>query len=125
MVDAKVLKFKEGGKPVRADARLVKSSPRKLNLVIKAIRGNAVRSAQAFLSFCSRPVARDVRKVLDSAIANAENNYLMDIDSLYVKEAYVGKGMMLKRFSPRAKGRGVRIRKRFSKFTIILGEVEG
>lgn len=116
------LKEKNSPQEVKASGKLVKSSPRKLNLVVRAIRGLDVASAQGFLKFCQKAAAYDVYKVLNSAIANAENNCLMDIDSLYVKEAFVGKAMMLKRFSPRAKGRGVRIRKRFSKFTIVLTE---
>jgi len=97
-------------------------SPRKLNLVAKAIRGKDVEAAFRFLRFCSKRVSDDVFKVLRSAVANAEYNHGLDVDNLYVKEAYVGKSLTLKRFMPRAKGRGVRILKRFSNLNIVVAE---
>lgn len=107
-----------------ASQRLIKSSVRKLNLVAKMIRGVKASKAVSQLAFCPKKVSYDVRKVLMSAIANAENNHGLDIDALYVKEAYVGKAMTLKRFSARAKGRGTRINKEFSKITVVLCEGE-
>lgn len=118
------LKFKDSAPKIVASSRMVKASPRKLNMVLKAIRGRNTEAALATLSFCRRAVAYDVSKVLRSAMSNAENNHLLDSSSMCVREAFVGKAMMLKRFSPRAKGRGVRIRRRFSKFTVVLGELE-
>ena len=115
--------FKEGTL-VSASQRLVASSVRKLNLVARMIRGVKASKAVSQLAFSPKKVAYDVRKVLMSGIANAENNHGLDIDALYVKEAYVGKSMMLKRFSPRARGRGNRINKEYSKITIVLGECE-
>jgi large subunit ribosomal protein L22 len=97
-------------------------SPRKLNLVAQAIRGKDVSSALKFLRFCPKRIATDVFKVLRSAVSNAEYNHGLDVDALYVKEAFVGKSLTLKRFMPRAKGRGVRIQKRFSNINIVVAE---
>ena len=88
-----------------ASAKLMKTSPQKLNLVAKMIRGMPVGRADSALQFSKRRIANDVRKVLLSAIANAENNHQLDVDDLYVKEAWVGKAMTLKRYRPRARGR--------------------
>ena len=88
-----------------ASAKLLKTSPQKLNLVAKMIRGMPVGRADSALQFSKRRIANDVRKVLLSAIANAENNHQLDVDQLVVKEAYVGKAMTLKRYRPRARGR--------------------
>lgn len=118
------LKLKEGGVKVVANVRMIKSSPRKLCLVAKAIRGMTVSSAVGFLRFSRKAVSYDVAKALNSAVANAENNLFLDSESLKVVEAVVGKAAILKRFSARAKGRGVRIRKRFSRLKIVLGETE-
>ncbi|MDB9891296.1 50S ribosomal protein L22 [Alphaproteobacteria bacterium] len=102
--------------------RNLRVSPQKLNLVATMIRGLDVNKAIAALSFSRRRIADDVKKALQSAIANAENNHSLDVDRLFVKEAYVGKGLVMKRFRARAKGRGARILKPFSHLTIIVGE---
>ena len=110
---------------VIARDRMVLASPRKVNLVARMIRGMSVSKALDTLKFCKKAVATDVRKTVLSAVANAETNYSMDIDLLTVKEAYVGKAVTLRRFMARAKGRGAPIRKRFSRLTVVLCEVEG
>ena len=102
--------------------RNLRVSPQKLNLVAAMIRGMDVNKAVAALSFSRRRIAGDVKKGLQSAIANAENNHSLDVDRLFVKEAYVGKGLVMKRFRARAKGRGARILKPFSHLTIVVGE---
>ena len=109
----------------QAVLRNLRISPQKLNLVAAMIRGMDANKAIATLSFSRRRIANDVKKVLQSAIANAENNHSLDIDKLVVKEAYVGKGLVMKRFHARARGRGARIIKPFSHLTIILSEQEG
>ncbi len=109
-------------KTVKAKARTIRTSPRKLNLVAESIRGLAVGRALSELSFSNRRVAGDVKKVLMSAIANAENNHNLDVDRLYVAEAYVGKAMVMKRFRPMAKGRAGKILKPFSNLTIVVRE---
>jgi large subunit ribosomal protein L22 len=108
----------------KAVARNIRVSPQKLNLVAQLIRGKAVASALADLQFSRKRIARDVRKCLESAIANAENNHDLDVDDLVVAEAHVGKGLVMKRFSPRARGRAGRIQKPFSHLTIIVRQVE-
>ncbi len=110
---------------VTASARSLRVSPQKLSLVADTIRGAQAGDALAQLQFSSRRIAGEVRKVLASAIANAENNNNMDIDDLYVHEIYVGKALRMKRFQPRAKGRAGRILKPFSRLTIVLGERAG
>ena len=102
--------------------RNLRVSPQKLNLVAGMIRGMDVNKAVAALSFSRRRIASDVKKGLQSAIANAENNHSLDVDRLFVKEAHVGKGLVMKRFRARAKGRGARILKPFSHLTIVVGE---
>ena len=102
--------------------RNLRVSPQKLNLVATMIRGLDVNKAIAALSFSRRRIADDVKKALQSAIANAENNHSLDVDRLFVKEAHVGKGLVMKRFRARAKGRGAQILKPFSHLTIIVGE---
>ena len=102
--------------------RNLRISPQKLNLVAAMIRGMDVNKAIATLSFSRRRISGDVKKALHSAIANAENNHSLDVDRLYVKEALVGKGIVMKRFRARAKGRGARILKPFSHLTIVVGE---
>ena len=102
--------------------RNLRISPQKLNLVATMIRGMDVNKAIATLSFSRRRIAGDVKKALQSAIANAENNHSLDVDRLFVKEAHVGKGLVMKRFRARAKGRGARILKPYSHLTIIVGE---
>ncbi len=99
-------------------------SPQKLNLVAALIRGKKVNVALADLAFSRKRIAVDVKKTLESAIANAENNHDLDVDALVVKEAYVGKGLVMKRFSPRARGRVGTIQKPFSNLTIVVREVE-
>ena len=106
----------------RSVVRNLRVSPQKLNLVATMIRGMDVNKAIAALLFSRRRIAGDVKKALESAIANAENNHSLDVDRLFVKEAYVGKGLVMKRFRARAKGRGARILKPFSHLTIIVGE---
>ena len=107
---------------VKAINSNVRSSPRKVGLVLDYIRGKKADIAVRDLSFARKKVAFDVKKTVQSAIANAENNYQYDIDNLYIKEAYVGKSIVLKRFRPRAKGRASAIKKPYSKLTIILSE---
>ena len=108
----------------QAVVRNIRISPQKLNLVAASIRGKHVEKALADLTFSKRRIAGDVKKALQSAIANAENNHQLDVDALYVKEAYVGKAMVMKRFRARARGRVGKIQKPFSRLTIILRERE-
>ena len=108
----------------KAVARNIRVSPQKLNLVAGLIRGKAVAAALADLQFSRKRIAKDVRKCLESAIANAENNHDLDVDDLVVAEAHVGKGLVMKRFSPRARGRAGRIHKPFSHLTIVVRQVE-
>ena len=100
----------------------VRSSPRKISLVLDHIRGKKVGAALRDLDFIRKKISLDVSKTVKSAMANAENNNQFDIDNLYVKEAYVGKSLVMKRFRPRAKGRASGIKKPFSRITIILEE---
>jgi large subunit ribosomal protein L22 len=122
------------GKPARersladneaqAYAKLLRTSPQKLNLVATMIRGKEVSRAVSDLTFSKRRIAGEVKKVLQAAIANAENNHQLDVDRLYVKEATVGKTLTMKRFRARARGRGARIVKPFSNLTVIVRERE-
>jgi large subunit ribosomal protein L22 len=105
-----------------AMARLLRTSPRKLNLVAQLIRGRKASDALNQLTFNRRGIARDVKKVLLSAIANAENNHDLDVDRLVVAEATVGKSLVMKRFRARARGRAGRIEKKFSRLRIIVQE---
>jgi large subunit ribosomal protein L22 len=107
---------------VRAVNKNVRSSPRKINILLKNIRGKKADIAIRDLSFARQRIAFEIKKTLQSAIANAENNNQYDIDNLYIKEAYVGKSIVLKRFRPRAKGRASPIKKPYSNLTIILSE---
>src|SRR6188474_3542581 len=107
----------------KAVSRMIRISPQKLNLVAQLIRGKKVASALADLEFSRKRIARDVKKCLESAIANAENNHNLDVDDLVVKEAFVGKALVMKRFHARARGRGARIEKPFSNLTIVVREV--
>ena len=107
---------------VKAINKNVRSSPRKINILLKNIRGKKADTAIRDLSFARQRVAHDIKKTVQSAIANAENNNQYDIDNLYIKEAYVGKSLVLKRFRARAKGRASGIKKQFSNLTIILSE---
>ena len=108
----------------KAVTRNIRISPQKLNLVAAMIRGKKVAAALADLTFSRKRIALDVKKTLESAIANAENNHDLDVDSLVVKEAFVGKALVMKRFSPRARGRVGAIHKPFSNLTIVVREVE-
>ncbi|CAM3680171.1 Large ribosomal subunit protein uL22 [Litorimonas haliclonae] len=111
-----------GDKEARAKLRMIRISPIKLNLVAQLIRGKKVETALADLEFSHKRISGEVKKVLESAIANAENNHGLDIDSLIVSEAYVGKNFVMKRFRARARGRGARILKPFSELTIVVRE---
>ncbi len=113
-----------GDDEAQAVARHIRVSPQKLNLLAKAIRGKSADAALAELTFSKRRVALAVRKTLESAIANAENNHQLDVDRLYVKEASVGKTLVMKRIRPRARGRVGRINKPFSNLTVIVKERE-
>ncbi|MGE5501738.1 MAG: 50S ribosomal protein L22 [Ignavibacteriales bacterium] len=106
-----------------AKVRTLRTSARKLNLVAQSIRGLKVQRALNELEFSHKRIAKDVRKALYSAISNAENNHNLDIDSLVVAEAYVGKNLIMKRFSPRARGRAARVEKPFSEITIVVREL--
>ncbi len=108
----------------KAIGRMIRVSPRKLNLVAQTIRGKKVEAALNELAFSKRRIAGDVKKVLQSAIANAENNHNLDVDNLVVKEASVGKNMVMKRFMARARGRGAGIEKFFSQITIVVEEMK-
>ena len=105
-------------------SRLLRISPQKLNLLAQMIRGQKVDRALADLTFSRKRIAGDVKKTLESAIANAENNHDLDVDSLVVAEAYVGKNMVIKRWKPRARGRVGRIMKPFSQLTVVVRQVE-
>ena len=105
-----------------AFGKMIRSSARKLNLVAELIRGKGAQAAVADLTFSKRRVAEEVKKVLQSAIANAENNHQLDVDRLYVAEATVGRALVMKRFHARARGRGARIEKPFSNLTVIVRE---
>ena len=107
-----------------AKGRMIKTSPQKLNLVAQMIRGKKVDKALADLTFSRKRVAQNVKKVLESAIANAENNHDLDIDALVVDQAFVGKNIVMKRWRARARGRVGRIQKPFSEITIVVKEVE-
>jgi len=108
----------------KAVARMLRVSPQKLNLVAQLIRGKKVATALADLQFSSKRIARDVKKCLESAIANAENNHDLDVDDLVVAEAHVGKALVLKRFAPRGRGRIGAIFKPFANLTIVVRQVE-
>ncbi len=113
-----------GEQEAQAVLRMVRVSPQKLNLVAGLIRGKKVSAALADLEFSQKRISGEVRKVLQSAIANAENNHDLDEDNLIVAEAHVGKALVMKRFSPRARGRVGRIEKPFSNLTVVVREVE-
>ena len=108
----------------KAVSKMLRVSPQKLNLVAQLIRGKKVASALADLEFSRKRIAKDVRKCLESAIANAENNHYLDVDDLIVSEAHVGKALVIKRFSPRGRGRVGKILKPFSHLTIVVRQVE-
>jgi large subunit ribosomal protein L22 len=108
----------------RGFVKSIRVSPQKLNLVARSIRGMSADSALAQLSFSTRRISQDVKRALQSAIANAENNHQLDVDSLVVSEAFVGKSLTMKRWRPRARGRTARILKPFSNLTIVVREKE-
>ncbi|MDR0555675.1 MAG: 50S ribosomal protein L22 [Holosporaceae bacterium] len=110
--------------PVVAKDRMILSSPRKVNLVARLIRGMSAGIAINTLKFCKKAVAQDVRKTLLSAVANAEGNYGLNVDTLVVREAYVGKALIVRRFMARARGSGGSIKRRFSRLTVVLCEPE-
>ena len=104
--------------------RAIRISPRKLNLVAQTIRGKSAASALAELTFSRRRIAHDVKKVLQAAIANAENNHQLDVDRLYVKEATVGRALVMRRFHARGRGRSAKVEKFFSNLTVVVRERE-
>jgi large subunit ribosomal protein L22 len=108
----------------KAVARMLRVSPQKLNLVAQLIRGRKAAAALADLQFSRKRIAVDVKKCLESAIANAENNHDLDVDALLVSEAYVGKGLVMKRLKASARGRASRIEKPFARITVIVRQVE-
>ncbi len=108
----------------RAVTKLLRVSPQKLNLLAQLIRGKKVDKALADLTFSRKRIARDVKKTLELAIANAENNHDLDVDALIVSEAYVGKGLVMKRLKASARGRASRIEKPFARITVVVRQVE-
>jgi large subunit ribosomal protein L22 len=108
----------------KAVAKMLRISPQKLNLLAQLIRGKKVAAALADLEFSRKRIAKDVRKCLESAIANAENNHQLDVDDLVVAQAHVGKGLVIKRFHARGRGRSGKILKPFSHLTIVVRQVE-
>ena len=120
----KMSKSVENIKMAMATAKSIRTSPQKLNLVARSIRGLNIKVAIDQLTFSRKRIAKEVLKVLNSAIANAENNFGLDIDRLKVEEAFVGKSLVMKRMRARARGRAARILKPFSKLTIILRQEE-
>jgi large subunit ribosomal protein L22 len=112
-----------GGAEAMAKVKTLRTGLRKLNVVAQSIRGLKVQRALNELEFSPKRIAKDVRKALYSAISNAENNHSLDIDQLVVAEAYVGKNLVMKRFSARARGRSTRIEKPFSEITIVVREL--
>jgi len=108
----------------KAVARMLRVSPQKLNLLAQLIRGKKVATALADLQFSQKRIATEVKKCLESAIANAENNHDLDVDELIVAEAFVGKALVLKRFHPRGRGRMGKILKPFSNLTIVVRQVQ-
>ena len=114
---------KEISKPSsKAIGKMIRISPYKLNLEAKSIRGKKVGDALSYLEFSKKRISNTVKNTLESAIANAENNHALDIDKLYVDEAFVGKNMVMKRFRARARGRAAKILNPFSQLTIVLKE---
>ena len=115
---------KNKGKTVKSINNNIRSSVRKLNPILRGIVGKKVDVAIRDLQFSEKRITKDIRKTINSAVANAENNFQYDIDKLIVKEAYCGKKIMMKRFRPRAKGRAAPIKKPFSNLTIVLSELK-
>ncbi len=121
-MNKKIKKKENNLKLVRSVNKNVRSSTRKLNPILKSIVGKKVDIALRNLTFSDKRISRDIKKTISSAVANAENNFQYDIDKLFVKEAYCGKKIVMKRFRPRAKGRASPILKPYSSVTIILSE---
>ena len=121
MVEKKTEK-KQDLSAVKAVYKNLRSSPRKINDILRSIRGKKADKALKDLQFSEKRVSKEISKTIKSAVANAENNNQLDIDNLFIKEAYVGKGMVMKRYRPRAKGRAGQIKKPFSNLTIIVSE---
>ncbi len=119
---AAVRRLKEN--EARAVGRMIRTGGQKLNLVAETIRGKKVEAALAELTFSNRRISNDVKKILESAIANAENNHDLDVDELVVAEAFVGKNLVMKRWRARARGRTGKILKPFSELTIVVREQE-
>ncbi|MDP7142013.1 MAG: 50S ribosomal protein L22 [Alphaproteobacteria bacterium] len=117
-------KKKQAANEARAYAKYIRTSPSKLNLVAETIRGQKADKALVDLEFNRRRVSNEVKKVLQSAVANAENNHGLDVDRLYVAEATVGKSIVMRRFKARARGRAAGIEKFFSRLTIVVREKE-
>ncbi|MBV1703339.1 MAG: 50S ribosomal protein L22 [Hyphomicrobiales bacterium] len=113
---------READNEAKAVARMLRVSPQKLNLVAQMIRGKKVEAALADLEFSRKRIATEVRKALQSAVANAENNHGLDVDDLVVAQAFVGKALVMKRYEPRARGRGGRVEKPFANLTIVVRE---
>ncbi len=113
---------REAENEAKAYAHMIRTSPRKLNLVAQLIRGLDAGKALAELTFSKRRVAREVKKVVQSAVANAENNHQLDVDRLFVKEATVGRAVVMKRFHARGRGRAARVEKWFSNLTVVVRE---
>ena len=113
-----------GDNEASAELRMVRVSPQKLNLVAGLIRGKKVSTALADLTFSRKRIAGPVKKLLESAVANAENNHSLDVDSLVVAQAYVGNSIVMKRWTPRGRGRVGRIFRRFAHMTIVVREAE-
>ena len=109
-------------KEVKAINKMIRTSSQKLNLIVKDIRKKDINAALNILKFSIKRVSKEVLKTLNSAVANAENNNNLDIDKLFVKEAYVGKSLRMKRFRPMSKGRAFQIIKPFSRLTLVLEE---
>jgi large subunit ribosomal protein L22 len=109
-------------KEVKAINKMIRTSSQKLNLIVKDIRNKDINAALNILKFSNKRVSKEVLKTLNSAVANAENNNNLDIDKLFVKEAYVGKSLRMKRFRPMSKGRAFQIIKPFSRLTLVLEE---
>ena len=109
-------------KEVKAINKMIRTSSQKLNLIVKDIRKKDINAALNILKFSNKRVSKEVLKTLNSAVANAENNNNLDIDKLFVKEAYVGKSLMMNRFRPMSKGRAFQILKPFSRLTLVLEE---
>jgi len=122
MSDIDKIKDKSDIKSAKAIGKMIRTSPIKLNDVVKNIRGKRVGDALSHLEFSKKRISNEAKKILESAIANAENNHSLDIDKLYIDEAFVGKNLVMKRFRPRARGRTGKILKPHSQLTIVLRE---